>query len=58
MSLTDDRIQPNSTYQNSMMFDANSYNSEDNKLASSNFEDLKFEIIVDKIVFSDGTILE
>lgn len=58
MSLTGNRIQPNSTFQNSMMFDANSYSSDDNKLASSNFEDLKFEIIVDKIVFSDGTTLE
>lgn len=58
MSLTNDRIQPNTTFQNSMMFDANSYSSDDNKLASSNFEDLKFEIIVDKIVFSDGTTLE
>lgn len=58
MSLTDDRIQPNSTYQNNMMFDANSYSSDDNKLASSNFEDLKIEIVVDKIVFSDGTTLE
>jgi hypothetical protein len=58
MSLTDDRIQPNSNYENSMMFDANSYSSEDNKLASANFEDLKFDIVVDKIVFSDGTTLE
>jgi hypothetical protein len=58
MSLTDDRIQPNSTFQNSMMFEANSYNSDDNRIASSNFEDLKFEIVVDKIVFSDGTTLE
>ncbi|MCQ4141177.1 MULTISPECIES: hypothetical protein [Chryseobacterium] len=58
MSLTNDRIQPNSTFQNSMMFDANSYNSDDNRIASSNFEDLKFELVVDKIVFSDGSILE
>lgn len=58
MSLTNDRIQPDSTFQNSMMFDANSYSSDDNKLASANFEDLKFEIVVDKIVFSDGTTLE
>lgn len=40
------------------MFDANSYNSDDNRIASSNFEDLKFELVVDKIVFSDGSILE
>ena len=58
MSLTNDKIQPNSTFQNNMMFDANSYNSDDNKLGSSKFEDIKFEIIVDKIVFSDGTTLE
>ena len=36
-----------------MMFDANSYNSDDNKLGSSKFEDIKFEIIVDKIVDAD-----
>lgn len=58
MSFTDDRVKPNSTYQDSMMFDANSYSSEDNKIASSKFENLKFNITIDKIVYSDGSVLE
>lgn len=58
MSLTDNRIAPNSTYQNSMMFEANSFISEDNRIASSKFEDLKFNIGIDKIVYTDGTVLE
>ena len=58
MSLTDNRIAPNSTYQNSMMFEANSFSSEDNKIAAAKFEDLKFNVSIDKIVYSDGTTLE
>lgn len=58
MSYTGNRIAPNSTYQNAMMFDANSYNSEDSKIAGSKFEDLKFDVIIDKIVYSDDTTLE
>lgn len=58
MSLTNDRIAPNSTFQDNMMYDANVYSSEDGKIASSKFEDLKFAIVIDKIVYSHGSTLE
>lgn len=58
MSLTDDRIAPLATYKNAASFDANKYNNADNKIANSKFSDLKFDIAVDKIVYSDDTTLE
>lgn len=57
MSFTDNRIAPLGTFQGVMMFKSNQFSNDDTKLANSKFEDLKFDIIVDKIVYSDGTEL-
>lgn len=58
MSVTDERIAPMGTFKGSAMFDSNPYNNVDNKIANSKFSDLKFDIVVDKIVYSDDTVLE
>ncbi|MFC0344034.1 hypothetical protein [Epilithonimonas hispanica] len=58
ISLTDDRVSPNAIYRGYSMFNSNSYNSDDNKISNANFKDLKFDIITDKIVYTDGSVLE
>lgn len=58
MSLTDDRIAPSSDFQNIMAFDYNQFDNDDVTLRSANFKDLTFDIKVDKIVYTDGSVLE
>lgn len=56
-SLTKNIIEPLSTFQDIIYFGANEFSSEEQKLQNSNFEDLKFKIFIEKIVFADDSEL-
>jgi len=58
ISVTDNRIAPQAIYNGSVLFDSNSYNSDDSKIINAKFEDLRFDIVIDKIVYEDNTTLE
>lgn len=56
-SVTKNIIEPLSTFQDIIYFGANEFSSEEQKLQNSNFEDLKFKIFIEKIVFADDSEL-
>lgn len=58
MSLTNDKIAPNQVYSNEAYYDYNQFMDQDIKIKNSKFEDLKFVIKIEKVVYTDGTILE
>ncbi|UOE39698.1 hypothetical protein [Chryseobacterium oryzae] len=58
MDFTDDRIAPRGRYQNQAAFSYNQFKDDDAKIASAKFEDLIFDFDVEKIVYSDGSVLE
>lgn len=57
MSFTEDKIEPMGMFQSDIQFKFNEFNDEDVELSKSKFENLKFEIMVDKVVYSDGSEL-
>ncbi|AZA76904.1 hypothetical protein EG347_04960 [Chryseobacterium sp. G0186] len=58
MDFTDDRIAGNSTFKGDAAFDYNQFSNEDKKIANAKLEDLSFDFDVQKIVYSDGSVLE
>lgn len=58
MDFTDDRIAAGARYQNQAGFSYNQFKDDDTKIASAKFEDLMFDFDVEKIVYSDGSVLE
>ena len=58
MDFTDNRIAGNGTYKSDVAFSYNQFSNDDSKIASAKLEDLIFDFDVQKIVYSDGTILE
>lgn len=58
MDFTDDRIAGNATFKGDAAFDYNQFSNEDKKIAAAKLEDLSFDFDVQKIVYSDGSILE
>lgn len=58
MDFTDDRIPGNGTFKGDAAFSYNQFSNDDKKIASAKFEDLIFDFDVQKIVYSDGSVLE
>lgn len=58
LSVTKDKIEPNQVYSNQSGFDFNQFSNEDSAIKNSNYEDLKFVVKVEKIVYTDQSVLE
>ena len=58
MDFTDGRIAPHTIFQNTAGFSYNQFKEEDTRLANAKLEDLSFDFDVQKIVYSDGSVLE
>jgi hypothetical protein len=58
MDFTDDRIAANTTFKGDAAFDYNQFSNDDKKIASAKFEDLIFDFDVQKVVYTDGSVLE
>lgn len=58
MSLTSDKIAPNEVYTNGAYYDYNEFIDDNVVIKNSNYEDLKFVVKVEKIVYTDKSVLE
>lgn len=58
MSLTSDKIAPNEVYTNGAYYDYNEFIDDNVVIKNSNYEDLKFVVKVEKIVYTDQSVLE
>ena len=58
VSVTKDKIAPDKIYTDEAGFDFNQFKNEDLTIKNSKFEDIKFVVDVEKVVYTDQSVLQ